>query len=645
MQYNLIFDYVGIFMLIVMLLYFRPKGQSALASYRVFYIILISLLLTALLDILTVVYRIQPEMLPKEVVAVFNLFNCMIQLFVIVAYTAYMKAITQMESWLTKGWSRMIYLPYVIAFAITTVFAVRNCMIGEGGDTFRDHPILKILLIILLFYYLISALIIGLQSQGVLGRKRTIHLMLSAILLEGLQIAQMVHARVYIVVFFSALVMMHVMLSVQRAEELFESADALKKQVLIRSTEQDYQMRHKFFVMFIHFLDYDVLEDAIGQEDAEAFMRQVVIYLNGLRRDALVFRIEKGCLVLKLPKNEKEERWGKPEEIKEAVCRRFTEPWRSGLMQSMISAAFVAANCPEEIPTMDDFQKVVNRIPKADLEAGELLPVRKLLSENEDAHILEAIRRALKENTFQVYYQPIYSTKEKKVVAAEALIRLFDPEYGFIPPEAMITMAEKEGYILEIGEIVFTEVCRFYSENQLDRIGIRYIEVNLSAVQCMQTRLAEEFMEIMRKFNLSAEQINFEITETSAMISNAVVSHNISHFELHGISLSLDDYGTGYSNISYLYNLPFMFMKIDKSILWSAESNEKADIILRNIFRMAQRLHLKVVMEGVETEDQIRKLLGLKCDYFQGYYFSKPVCGKDFIEYVRNFTLPEICKL
>ncbi|MCR5128598.1 MAG: EAL domain-containing protein [Lachnospiraceae bacterium] len=644
MQYNLVFDYVGLFMLIVMLLYFRPKGQSALASYRVFYIILFSLLLTAGLDILAVVYRMQPEVLPKEAVALINLFNCMVQLFVVVAYTAYLKAITQMESWLTKGWSRMIYLPYIIAFAITSVFAVRNCMIGERGDTFRDHPILKILFAILLFYYLITALIIGLQSQGVLGRKRTTHLMISAVLLEGLQLMQVMYTRIYIVVFFSALVMLHVMLLVQRAEKLFDSADALKKEVLIRSTEEDYQTQRDFFVMFIRFLDYDVLEDAIGQEDAEAFMRQAVIYLNGLRRDDLVFRIEKSCLLLKLPKNEKEERWGTPEEIREAVCKRFGEPWRAGLMQSMMSAAFVTANCPEEIPNIDDFQKVVDRIQKADMEAGEILPVRKLLSENEDAHILEAIRRALKEHTFQVYYQPIYSTKEKKIVAAEALIRLFDPEYGFIPPEAMITMAEKEGYILEIGEIVFTEVCRFYSENQLDRIGIRYIEVNLSAVQCMQTRLAEEFMEIMRRFNLSAEQINFEITETSAMISNAVVSHNISHFELHGISLSLDDYGTGYSNISYLYNLPFMFMKIDKSILWSAESNEKADIILRNIFRMAQRLHLRVVMEGVETEDQIRKLLALKCDYFQGYYFSKPVSGKDFIEYVRNFTLPEICK-
>jgi EAL domain-containing protein (putative c-di-GMP-specific phosphodiesterase class I) len=358
----------------------------------------------------------------------------------------------------------------------------------------------------------------------------------------------------------------------------------------------------------------------------------------------MVFWFEKNCLILKLSDDLKEEKRKTPEEILKEICNRFEEPWRFGWIQSMLSAAFITANCPEEIPTMDDFQKVINRVPREEMEAGDVLPVRRLLSENEDAHILEAIRRALKDRSFQVYYQPIYSTKEKKVVAAEALIRLFDPEYGFIPPEEMIMMAEREGYILEIGEIVFTEVCRFYSENYLDKMGIRYIEVNLSAVQCMQQRLAEEFMEIMRRFNISSEKINFEITETSAMISNAVVSHNISHFELHGVSLSLDDYGTGYSNISYLYNLPFMFMKVDKSILWSAESNEKADIILRNIFRMAQRLHLKVVMEGVETEEQIRKLLELKCDYFQGFYFSKPVCGKDFMEYVRNFKLPEICK-
>ena len=143
--------------------------------------------------------------------------------------------------------------------------------------------------------------------------------------------------------------------------------------------------------------------------------------------------------------------------------------------------------------------------------------------------------------------------------------------------------------------------------------------------------------------NIKAKQVNFEITETSAMITNRAVALNISRFENHGIALSLDDYGTGYSNLSYLYHMPFHFIKIDKSILWSSEKNDKADITLQNIFRMAKKLQLKIVMEGVETEAQIRKLLTMGCDYFQGYYFSKPVCGKDFLDYVQNFELPDVC--
>ena len=119
------------------------------------------------------------------------------------------------------------------------------------------------------------------------------------------------------------------------------------------------------------------------------------------------------------------------------------------------------------------------------------------------------------------------------------------------------------------------------------------------------------------------------------MITNAAVTKNIYDFELHGVSLSLDDYGTGYSNISYLYDMPFMIMKIDKSILWSAETNKKADITLENTYKMANRLHMKVVQEGVETEEQIKKLLNLSCDYFQGYYFSKPLPKQVFTDFLK----------
>ncbi len=644
MQYNLCFDYVAIAVLLVMLFYFRPKGLSALPGYRIFYLILYDLLMVAVSNIQLVVYYTHPAVASRELVFLANYFNCAVQILLIALFAVYLRCMTQAEMRLTLHWGSLLYCPFVVAMLTLLVFAARSYTVGENGFKFRLHPVLQVIFVAYLLYYLIISVVIGIRSYAVLGKERTMRLVVAAVLLEAVQLLQAVHHNVSIIVFLSTFLIVDMLFAVQRAEEVFESADAMKKTLLNNTTEQDYVNNRKFFILFIRILDFDVLQDAVGQEDAEEFIRQLVSYLNALRRDAMTFRFEKNCLVLKLSDDPKEEKRKDHETIVQEIRERFEEPWRFGLLQSMLSAAFVTAKCPEDIPTMEDFRKLISRISREKLEMGEVVPARKLLAENEDARILTAIRRALKDRMFEVYYQPIYSTREKKVVAAEALIRLFDPEYGFIPPEAMITMAEREGYILEIGEIVFTEVCRFYSENHLDKKGIRYIEVNLSAVQCMQNRLAEEFMEIMRRFNMTFEKINFEITETSAMISNAVVSRNISHFELHGISLSLDDYGTGYSNISYLYNLPFMFMKIDKSILWSAENNEKADIILRNIFRMAQRLHLKVVMEGVETEEQIRKLLELKCDYFQGYYFSKPVCGKDFIEYVRNFKLPEICK-
>jgi EAL domain-containing protein (putative c-di-GMP-specific phosphodiesterase class I) len=261
--------------------------------------------------------------------------------------------------------------------------------------------------------------------------------------------------------------------------------------------------------------------------------------------------------------------------------------------------------------------------------------VEKLLVDNEGKHMLEAIKRALSDNTFQVYYQPIYSTAEKKIVAAEALIRLFDPEYGFMPPEDMIRMAETEGYILQIGEIVFRKVCEFYKNNELDRKGIEYIEVNLSPIQCAQRKMAEEFEAIMKEYGIKPKQINFEITETATTNEVDNFIRNMKNFYLRGIDLSLDDYGTGYSNISYLYHVPFTVMKIDKSILWSAEKNEKAKVTLENTYKLAKKLKLKVVQEGVENEEQIKRLLELECDYFQGYYFSKPVQKQVFLDFLR----------
>jgi len=639
MSFNVCFDIAAFLILALTFFYFGSRRKAALSLYRIYYVAMLVMMAMTVLDLLTVAYRIWPDLAGREIGAIVNLFNAAMQFCIVTQYVLYLLANASLDEIRYHKWRRVILLSLVPFEGVILYHSVASYLAGHEGHVFRECAFLQWTLTGGLVLYFIGALIIAIYYRKNLGFKHATHMLGSFALLLLAEAFQIFHPDIRMISIIIALGLVDLNFSVQRPEEIFDSTDAMRRKYFRTGVMTDYAHGISFYVVFIRLHDYRMLVDSIGQEDTDGLLKSVTSFLVNLRMDALVYHDERDTLVLKVGKCSEEERARILHEIRE----RFKMPWRNGMMESMLTAHFMAAYCPEEIPDALQFRRMVSNLIRTEAEPDTVIPVQQLVQEDKEGQMLEAIRRALDNNSFEVYYQPIYSTKEQRIVAAEALIRLFDPEYGFIPPEPMIALAEREGYILRIGEIVFTEVCRFFTENHLDRLGVEYIEVNLSAVQCMQNRLAEEFLEIMRKFNLPAESINFEITETAAMISNATVIKNISHFELHGVSLSLDDYGTGYSNISYLYNLPFMLMKIDKSLLWSADENEKAEITLRNTFRMAQRLHMKVVMEGVETEAQIRKLLEMNCDYFQGYYFAKPAKGEDFINYVKNFRLPEVC--
>ncbi|MBR3306208.1 MAG: EAL domain-containing protein [Lachnospiraceae bacterium] len=636
---NINFDIASLALVSVLLIYFQGKRTAAMPSTRIYFAILVSLLSTGLLDIFTVIYRMYPAISDRGTMFVVNVLSRDLQLYVITVFSAYLLCISMLEEKLEPMWVSLVYVPYAIAFLMIPVFAFRGYSVGEEPWEFRSHPVLVMILLIFLIYYLIVFIVIGLLYAKMLGAGRTFHVVTVGVILIAIQAYGLFFPDRLAICFLSALCMVEILFTVQKTEDMFEPSDAMKRKFLKRSAEQDMSRNTPFYLVFIKIFDLGVMTEALGQENADQFLKQVTAFLLSLQRNALCFQPDKDVMLVKLRTSTQMDQ----ESILKEIRERFEQPWRVGTIETMLSAAYVTASYPDNIKNIDDLHDIVTHLDRLQLEEGDVISADKLNGDDKDRQILEAIRRALDDDSFQVFYQPIYSTHDKKIIAAEALIRLFDPVYGFIPPEPMIAIAEQEGYILRIGEIVFREVCRFYTENKLDKLGIQYIEVNLSAVQCMHNRLAEQFLDIMHSYNLSSDKINFEITESSAMISNVEVSRNISHFELHGVSLSLDDYGTGYSNISYLYNLPFVFMKIDKSILWGSENNKKADIILRNTFRMAKRLRMKVVMEGVETEEQIKKLLALECDYFQGYYFSRPVKGEEFIEYIKNFELPEVC--
>lgn len=272
---------------------------------------------------------------------------------------------------------------------------------------------------------------------------------------------------------------------------------------------------------------------------------------------------------------------------------------------------------------------------------NEVMQAGEIFEKNRRMYRVEAaIRKALKERAFMVYYQPIWDRDGNRVRSAEALIRLKDDELGFVSPEEFIPIAEKNGMIVEIGNFVFEEVCRFYKGMNLQDFGIDNIEINLSGVQCMSTELVDCFDRILSQYRLEAEHINLEIAERVVTENRHKLKRILQMLSDRGFRFSIDDYRTRCSNLSFMHGLPISIVKIDKSILWNAmpaklgAEDLRAREMLIHTIKKLQDMNYEILVEGVETEEQKAMLENLKCDHFQGYLFSQPVSETMFLNYL-----------
>ena len=233
----------------------------------------------------------------------------------------------------------------------------------------------------------------------------------------------------------------------------------------------------------------------------------------------------------------------------------------------------------------------------------------------------------------EVYYQPIFSRRDGSFTAAEALVRLVDEDKNLIPPVNFIEEMERDGRIVELGQLVFEEVCRFMSEHDINDLGLDYIEVNLSAIQCGQDNLADVYIGIMEKYKINPKYINLEITETGDAVKNTLLK-NMERLKEYGVSFSLDDFGTGHSNLNYIVEMPVEIVKFDKTMVTKFFENKIATYVMSSTVNMIKQLGHKIVFEGLEDINQIRAIEDLDVDYIQGYYYSKPLEKEKFKEFL-----------
>ena len=237
---------------------------------------------------------------------------------------------------------------------------------------------------------------------------------------------------------------------------------------------------------------------------------------------------------------------------------------------------------------------------------------------------------ALKNKEYELYYQPKVDVRTSKIIGAEALIRWISPSKGIISPDVFIPLAEENNFILQLGEWVVNEAIEQQSKFKRQNIDIS-ISINISAKQILADGFTHNFVKTLERNNIRPESIDIEITEYM-FLEETEDSSKVLH-ELHklGVTISLDDFGTGYSSLSYLKEYPIDYLKIDKSFI-DDYATDKGTVFLETIVKMGQTLHMKVIAEGIEEKEQLEYLKSVGCNQYQGYYFSKPLPAKEFIE-------------
>ncbi|HCA59149.1 MAG TPA: hypothetical protein DEP46_14340 [Blastocatellia bacterium] len=249
--------------------------------------------------------------------------------------------------------------------------------------------------------------------------------------------------------------------------------------------------------------------------------------------------------------------------------------------------------------------------------------------------IENGLRRALDRNEMRMVYQPKAECQTGKIVGMEALVRWENDEFGPISPAEFVPIAESTGAIVQIGEWVLDQAAEFGGD--LTDLGFDLlVSVNLSERQLREAGFQQMVIDILAENELPAERLDLEITESLLMTDREIAVQALSELRMQGINISIDDFGTGYSSLGRLKSLPLDTLKIDRTFITDVTTDPNSASLVLALVTLAHNLGLKVIAEGVETEEQLKFLKLIRCDEYQGYLLSKPVPRSDFLELVKR---------
>ena len=616
------FTFPSILILLIFLYFFLSEPRLPVRKNRLFFLLVLAEFLVLLFDILSSAADMNYQDLPIGLTAVLNMAYFVLFLIRILLYFYYtlnlLRRFPDMKSPAMLLYSSVFLLSELITLSSFWTGAV--FLIDQDG--YHRGPLYNIIYLCFCFYLLLSFLLIFLDRKK-LSRRDLISLVgYNVILLCGYLVRMLMPQYLVLNVFYlMALLVIFISFenpAVYTTSYGSFSFPALREYLAERVEKEDFR------VLGFVLRNYPDAREVYGIRQMEQGIRLICSYIKKAYPSLPFFYLHSGCFALVGPEKMDVRK------LAEQIADRFHQPWVADEAELYLNAAFLQMSSSAVVRldadhVVESLAVSIHALGQRDVTEDRILDLDLSSRLKHEIAVKRALDHAVETDSVEAFLQPIMDAQTGAVIGAEALARLRDEQGNLISPNDFIGLAEKNGQIIRLGEQVLEKVCRFFSEN--GRGQLQWVNVNLSPIQCMNQELRTRFVDVLSRYRIPPSFIHLEITEAS-MIDFAVLTEQMNELRNRGFCFTLDDYGSGYSNLSRLQRLPFTGLKLDMEIVRGHCADPSP--VLPTFVRVFREGGLSITAEGIETDAAAEEMTAIGCDYLQGYLFSRPVPMDEF---------------
>ena len=413
------------------------------------------------------------------------------------------------------------------------------------------------------------------------------------------------------------------------SERLDPELDVLSSAAFTDRMKYNLVSRKRFDMVELILPELSEYEKSAGQNATNALLKAVAYYLSTLADNINIYCIDKGAFAMEIISPHS----GEVSSMIKKIQERFERTWGGDEIRQRIRLLHMVL--PAEMKDVTLMQGVMKAFASSPQEISLMktsdFDLNAIIRNKE---INGALTRAMERNVFEMRYTPIYSQILERVVAAEVSLRFFDEKLGYVYDDELFRFAQKSGHVMQLGELIFEHTCSFIREYGLDKQGLSFLAMRLHPSMCLQYRVLERLKEIIDKYELDPKMICLMLSEYTVSTASKDFKESVAELEKTGVRICLEDYGSGFTSITSIFEMPFSVLKINHSVMNAALENEKARVTMDSTLTMARELNMMTMVEGIDDEQHFNMIDNMACDLAIGNYFYEQLLEEEFLQVI-----------